>query len=199
MTSADMWPRASGKCGRRSSPPWIGRLAVNRQKSRLTSHEIIPSPLFSEGGSMLKNLLLSGALLIMCILPAASHAQAKTKLAIVGLDHDHVWGLLHDIAGEPNAELIAIADSHPELVQKAKAQVPSTVKLYSNYVTMLDEAKPEAVIVTTENDRHLEILRECAKRHIHYSTEKPMATNARDAREMERLANDARIKLMVNY
>jgi predicted dehydrogenase len=64
---------------------------------------------------------------------------------------------------------------------------------------MLDEAKPEAVIVTTENDRHLEILRECAKRHIHYSTEKPMATNAADAREMERLANQAGIKVMVNY
>jgi predicted dehydrogenase len=62
-----------------------------------------------------------------------------------------------------------------------------------------DETKPEAMIVTTENDRHLEILRECAKRHIHYSTEKPMATNAAHAREMERLANRAGIKVMVNY
>src|SRR5205085_5639892 len=59
--------------------------------------------------------------------------------------------------------------------------------------------KPDGVIVTTENDRHLAILRECAKRHIHYSTEKPMATNAADAREMERLADKAGIKLMVNY
>src|SRR2546429_7183692 len=56
-----------------------------------------------------------------------------------------------------------------------------------------------SVIVTTENDRHLEILRECAKRHIHYSTEKPMATTAADAREMQRLANQAGIKVMVNY
>ena len=64
---------------------------------------------------------------------------------------------------------------------------------------MLDEAKPEAVFVTTENDHHLAILRECAKRHIHFSTEKPMATNAADAREMERLADKAGIKLMVNY
>jgi predicted dehydrogenase len=64
---------------------------------------------------------------------------------------------------------------------------------------MLDEAKPEAVFVTTENDHHLAILRECAKRHIHFSTEKPMATNAADAREMERLADQSGIKLMVNY
>jgi predicted dehydrogenase len=64
---------------------------------------------------------------------------------------------------------------------------------------MLDEVKPEAVIITTENDKHLAIVRECAKRHIHVSMEKPMATNAGDAREMQRLADTAGIKLMVNY
>ena len=35
-------------------------------------------------------------------------ADQKTKLAIVGLDHDHVWGLLKDLSEEPNAELVAI-------------------------------------------------------------------------------------------
>lgn len=123
----------------------------------------------------------------------------KTRIAIVGLDHDHVWELLRYIAGEPDADLVAIADNHPDLVNQAKAQVPASVQFYSDYIKMLDEAKPAAVFVTTANDRHLEILRECAKRHIHYSTEKPMATNAADAREMERLANHAGIKLMVNY
>jgi len=123
--------------------------------------------------------------------------EKKTRLAVIGLDHDHVWGLLKDLAGEPNAELVAIADPHPALVEQAKAKVPASVKFYSDYVQMLNEMKPDGVIVTTENDRHLEILRECAKRH--YSTEKPMATTAEDAREMERLANQAGIKVMVNY
>jgi predicted dehydrogenase len=125
--------------------------------------------------------------------------SAKTKLAIIGLDHDHVWGLLKDLAGEPNAELVAIADDHQPLVDQAKTKVPSTVKFFSDYVKMLDETKPDGVIVTTENDRHLQIMRECANRHVHYSTEKPMATTAADAREMERLANQAGIKVMVNY
>ena len=125
--------------------------------------------------------------------------KEKTRLAIIGLDHDHVWGLLKDFAGEPNAELVAIADTHPALVDQAKTKVPASVKFYSDYIQMLNEVKPDGVIVTTENDRHLEILRECAKRHINYSTEKPMATTAADAREMERLANQAGIKVMVNY
>jgi len=125
--------------------------------------------------------------------------ETKTRLAIIGLDHDHVWGLLKDLTKEPNAELVAVADTHPELLDQAKAKVPPTVKFYSDYVKMLDETKPDGVIVTTENDRHLEILRECARRRIHYSTEKPMATTAADARQMERLANQAAIKVMVNY
>src|SRR6267142_1745383 len=126
-------------------------------------------------------------------------AAGKTRLAVIGLDHDHVWSLLKDVAGEPSAELIAIAESDAGLVARAQKQVPAGVKFYTDYVAMLDEAKPDGVIVTTSNDKHLEILRQCAKRHIHYSAEKPMAVNAADAREMERLANEAKIKLMVNY
>jgi predicted dehydrogenase len=130
---------------------------------------------------------------------APSPPESKTRIAIVGLDHDHVWGLLKYLEAEPDAELVAIAEPQPALVKEAKSRVQSNVKFYSAYVPMFDEAKPDAVIVTTSNDRHVEILRECAKRHIHYSVEKPMATNAADAREMEKLANQAGIKLMVNY
>jgi predicted dehydrogenase len=149
---------------------------------------------------MLKSsVLLAGVLAVLTPHLSAQSGGAKTRLAVVGLDHDHVWTLLEDMPKEPDAELVAITDTNPELVAKAKGKVPTSVKFYSDYVTMLDEAKPEAVFVTTSNDRHLEILKECAKRHIHYSTEKPMASNAVDAREMERLALEAGIKLMVNY
>ncbi len=143
--------------------------------------------------------------LLVSTMPAAragwppAQGAAKTRIAIVGLDHDHVWSLLKDISQEPAAELVAIAEADAALVSQAKKEVPATVLFFSDYVQMLDQAKPEAVIVATANDRHLEILRQCAKRHIHYSTEKPMAATAADAREMERLASAAGIKLMVNY
>jgi len=143
-------------------------------------------------------LLLAATFFLACSV-AAQTGGGKTRIAIVGLDHDHVWGLIKTVANEPDAELVAIADSHPELVERAKAQVPSSVKFYADYVQMLDEAKPEAVIVTTANNLHLEILRACAKRHIHFFTEKPLAATGAQAREMERLARAAKIKLMVNY
>jgi predicted dehydrogenase len=125
--------------------------------------------------------------------------SAKVRLTIVGLNHDHVWGILKDIEAEKNSELVAIAETDQILVSRAKGRVPPSVKFYDDFVKMLDEVKPDAVIATTANDRHLEILRECARRHIHFSTEKPMAINGADAREMARLAKAAGIKLMVNY
>jgi len=149
---------------------------------------------------MLKRLLLLTFIvaLLAPVLPAQT-GGAKTRLAIVGLDHDHVWGILETIAREPEAELVAVADPRPALLDKAKREAPADVKFYADFVQMLDEAKAEAVIVTTANNRHLEILRACAKRKIHFFTEKPMAASGADAREMERLAREAGIKLMVNY
>jgi hypothetical protein len=109
--------------------------------------------------------------LLICTatLSAAPHiaGQARTRLAIVGLDHDHVWGLLALIANEPDAELVAIAEAHAELVEKAKGKAPAGVKFFSDYIPMLDEVKPEAVIATTANHRHVEILRACAQRKMH--------------------------------
>jgi hypothetical protein len=67
------------------------------------------------------------------VLPAQSRAQdGKTRIAIIGLDHDHVWRLLHDIAGEPQADLVAIAEPNPALTSKAKSQVSAGVQFYSD-------------------------------------------------------------------
>jgi scyllo-inositol 2-dehydrogenase (NADP+) len=146
-----------------------------------------------------RSMFLASAVFLLSGAGWTQAGSSRTRIAIVGLDHGHVWGLIPEIAKVPKAELVAIADPHPDLVARAKALVPASVKFYSDYVKMLDDAKPQAVFVTTENDRHLEILRQCARRHISVSTEKPMATNAADAREMARLARQAGIQLMVNY
>jgi predicted dehydrogenase len=141
-------------------------------------------------------------LVAVMMLPVGAHAQTsrgRTRLAIIGLDHDHVWGLLKDMQQVPQAELIAIADPNPALIERAKSRVPTTVKFYSDYIKLLDEAKPEGVIITTETDHHLAIVRECAKRHINVEMEKPMATTAADARSMWHLAQQSHILLMVNY
>src|SRR5437667_10051419 len=65
---------------------------------------------------------------------APNPPETKTRIAIVGLDHDHVWGLLKYLEAEPDAELVAIAEPQPVLLNEAKSRVPSSVKFYSAYV-----------------------------------------------------------------
>src|SRR5258707_13628345 len=49
---------------------------------------------------------------------------AKTRLAVVGLDQDHVWSLLKDIGGEPSAEFVAIAESDSALGSMGQKEWP---------------------------------------------------------------------------
>src|SRR5262249_24340216 len=82
--------------------------------------------------------------LVSSCLTSQSTAQSKTtRMAVVGLDHDHVWELLRYMAGEPDGELVAIAEKDPELVEKARSKVATSVRFFPDYVSMFDEAKPE--------------------------------------------------------
>src|SRR5260370_31649587 len=85
------------------------------------------------------------ALLALFGVSDASEAQsaggaAKTRLAVVGLDHDHVWSLLKDIAGEPSAELVATAESDASLGSRAQKGGPASVKFHADYCGVLVDA-----------------------------------------------------------
>ena len=126
-------------------------------------------------------------------------AQPKTRLAWVGLELDGGWNFIQHAQQEPEAELVAVAEPHPDLLERARRSTKPGVRFYADYIRMLDEVKPDAVLSTTPNNQHVEILRACAARGIHVWFQKPMATNLKDAREMERLAREAGIVLMINY
>src|SRR5260370_35995024 len=117
-----------------------------------------------QGAFARRFLFLTAFLAVLQILGAKAGgakpnpSEGKTRIAIVGLDHDHVWELLKYVQGEPDAELVAIAESQPALVDVARSKVRESVKFYSAYVAMLDEAKPNAVIGATANARHLGIV-----------------------------------------
>src|SRR5437762_1403161 len=62
---------------------------------------------------------------------APSAPERKTRIAIVGLDHDHVWGLLKYLEAEPDAELVAIAELQPARVKDG--QVGAVQKIIVQY------------------------------------------------------------------
>jgi predicted dehydrogenase len=122
------------------------------------------------------------------------------RIAIIGLVHSHVWGHLDTMAkGQAPARLVAIAEPNAELAAEAGKVVGAGVRFFQDYRRMLDEVKPDIVWAFVENNRHLEIVRECAPRRIQVMFEKPLASSYRDALAIERLAHQHGIRVMTNY
>jgi predicted dehydrogenase len=102
------------------------------------------------------------------------------------------------IEGKP-AKLVGVAETLPSVIAEAKRRgVPDSL-FYSDSAKMLDKMKPTLVWAFVENNRHLEIVRECAPRKIHVIFEKPLAATLRDAQEIRRLSLQHGIHVMTNY
>ena len=97
------------------------------------------------------------------------------------------------------ARLVGVAESNPELVAEAKKAGVTDSLIYSDYLKMLDETKPDIVWAFVENNRHLEIANACAPRRINLIFEKPLASSFEDARQIAALAAKYNIRVMTNY
>lgn len=122
------------------------------------------------------------------------------KIAVIGLIHSHEGTYVPRMTRSEQVKLVGIAESIPELVSLAKErQGAKDVPFFDDYKKMLDETKPDFVWAFVENNRHLEILKECAPRHIHVIYEKPLASTYKDAVAMADLARKYNVKVMCNY
>lgn len=145
---------------------------------------------------MLKSWWLMPAL-ALAALPALAQPY---KIAVIGLIHSHEGTYVPRMTRSELVKLVGIAESIPDLVNLAKeSQGAKDVPFFADYKKMLDETKPDFVWAFVENNRHLEILKECAPRHIHVIYEKPLASTYKDAMAMADLAKKYNVKVMCNY
>jgi len=140
---------------------------------------------------------LRAAVLSFAALPAIAQPY---RIAVIGLIHAHEGAYLPSMTRSEQIKLVGIAETIPELVLQAKErQGAKDVPFFDDYRKMLDETKPDFVWAFVENNRHLEILKECAPRHIHVIYEKPLASTYKDALAMAELARKYNVKVMCNY
>jgi predicted dehydrogenase len=132
-------------------------------------------------------------------LPLAAQQPANYKIAVVGLVHSHVWGHLKTIMDGKTAQLVGVAEPNPELIAEAKKAGVVDNLIFSDYTKMLNETKPDIVWAFVENNRHLEIAKACAQRHINLIFEKPVASNYEEAKQIRALAAKYNIRVMTNY
>jgi predicted dehydrogenase len=135
--------------------------------------------------------------LALAALPAFAQPY---KIAVIGLIHSHEDTYVPRMTRSEQVKLVGIAESLSDLIDVAKErQGAKDVPFFDDYKKMLDETKPDFVWAFVENNRHLEILKECAPRHIHVIYEKPLASTYKDALAMADLAKKYNVKVMCNY
>lgn len=128
-------------------------------------------------------------------------AQSKKPLliAIDGLTHDHVHGLLNR-AKDDDIKIIGIAEPNRELAERYQKRYNLSPSLfYSSLADLLQHEKPDAVAAFNSIYEHLSTVQQCAPKGIHVMVEKPLAVSVAHAAEMETLARKHNIFLLTNY
>ena len=138
--------------------------------------------------------------------PSDSNQQADPnikqpfRLAIAGLTHDHVTGLLRELPRRKDITLVGIAEPNAKLAAKYVARyhlAPSII--YTDLDKMLDETKPQALVAHTSTFDHLQVVQTCAAHHIDVMMEKPLAVSNEHADAIAEAAKKAGIRVLVNY
>jgi predicted dehydrogenase len=131
---------------------------------------------------------------------ADANVKPPFRLAIAGLTHDHVTGLLGGLPHRKDITLVGIAEPNAQLAAKYVARyhlAPSII--YTDLDKMLDETKPQAVVAHTSTFDHLQVVQACASHHIDVMMEKPLAVSVEHAAAMAKAAKKAGIRVLVNY
>lgn len=118
------------------------------------------------------------------------------KIGIMSSAHHHSEGYIQCLRNLPGVEVIGIADEDPTRGQQFAGNFQT--HLFASYEDLLDH-KPDAVIVTSENNRHRALVEMAASSHIHVLCEKPIATTLEDAKAMLDVCDKAGVVLMTAF
>ena len=99
----------------------------------------------------------------------------------------------------PDIQIVALCDVISERAEAYRSAYAPSAVLYSDYVKMLDEAKPEAVHITTPHYLHADMTCAALSRNIHVFLEKPIATSEDQIRRMLKAEAESRAKINVCF
>ncbi len=118
------------------------------------------------------------------------------KIGILSFAHHHGEAYVSNLRRMEGVELIGVADDDPMRGQTIAAQ--NQAYYFHSYEDLL-EAKPDGVIICTENNRHRPLVEMAASRGIHVLCEKPLATTLEDAHAILDTCEKAGLLLMTAF
>lgn len=130
--------------------------------------------------------------------------MSKLKFAMVGcgrISYKHIEALINN---NQEAELVAVCDTIEEKALERNTQYEGSidkvgVKVYTDYIKMLDNEELDVVSIATESGYHAKHAIDCLNRNKHVLIEKPMALSVKDADDIIALAKEKNKKVCVSH
>jgi predicted dehydrogenase len=155
-------------------------------------------------------LILCRVMVVAALCPAFAAATDKRvtppestpvlRIAIAGLEHGHINSLMRRLQSRTDVQLVGVAEANSALVDAfCRRYAVDRALLHGDLAQMLDALHPHAVLVLTPTAKHLAVIEQCASRGIHVMVEKPLSTTLDDALAIRRIAQRAKIHVLVNY
>lgn len=119
------------------------------------------------------------------------------KIAIVGCGKiaDAHASQIQRIEG---CEMVGVCDREPLMAEQLVERFPIK-QSYSDLITLLSDARPDVVHITTPPESHFEIAKLCLERGCHVYVEKPFTVNAEQAERLVALAEERGLKLTAGH
>lgn len=119
------------------------------------------------------------------------------RIAVVGAGY---WGpnLIRNTYKNPNIELVGICDKSQSALDKMHELYPS-VPIFTDYDSMLSQAKLDGVIVATPAATHYNLAKKALEAGINVMVEKPLTLSSADAISLINLAKARDLNLMVGH
>jgi predicted dehydrogenase len=118
------------------------------------------------------------------------------KIGILSFAHHHGEAYISNVRRMDDVELLGVTDDDPIRGQKIAAE--NHARYFHSYEDVFD-AKPDGVIICTENNRHRQLVEMAASRGIHVLCEKPLATTLEDTRAIVDACEKAGVFLMTAF
>ncbi|RPJ21050.1 MAG: gfo/Idh/MocA family oxidoreductase [Chloroflexi bacterium] len=118
------------------------------------------------------------------------------KIGILSFAHHHGEAYISNLRRMDGVELLGVADDDPVRGQNVASQ--NETHFFPSYEALLD-AKPDGVIICTENNRHRPLVEMAASSGIHVLCEKPIATTLEDAQAVVAACEKAGVLLMTAF
>lgn len=128
----------------------------------------------------------------------------EVKFAIIGcgrISHKHIEALINN---NKEAVLVSVCDIIEDKAIELKKQYEdvlkeSDVKVYTDYIKMLENEEIDVVAISTESGYHAKHAMDCLNKDKHVLIEKPMALSVEDADRIIALGKEKNKKVCISH